>query len=261
MYGDYCPKLITEYQKMFATFVPNAINDNYFSANFGGNFFNYDDAKLIGCIREQLETDRNNFSEKEFSILLASLLYSADRCANTVGHYEAYIKNKPIPQRFAYALVTPVDDYADVEIHRKDANELASKISADVCYIDPPYNSRQYSRFYHVLENLTKWEKPMLHGAALKLPEENMSDYCRCTASERFADLIDKLDTGYVVVSYNNTYASKSNSSRNKIELEFIFDTLHDKGDTKVFEKPYQYFNAGKTDFENHKEYLFITQT
>ncbi|MBU4457771.1 MAG: DNA adenine methylase, partial [Candidatus Omnitrophica bacterium] len=31
----------------------------------------------------------------------------------------------------------------------------------DVAYIDPPYNARQYINFYHVLENLAKWEKPV----------------------------------------------------------------------------------------------------
>ena len=51
----------------------------------------------------------------------------------------------------------------DVSIFNQDANILAKKIKADIVYIDPPYNSRQYSRFYHVLENITKWEKPKLY--------------------------------------------------------------------------------------------------
>ena len=39
-------------------------------------------------------------SEKEFAILLASLLYSADKSANTVGHYDAYIKGDDICRYF-----------------------------------------------------------------------------------------------------------------------------------------------------------------
>ena len=261
MREKYNPSLLDEYQQKFVTLSPTELPENYFSDNFGGKYFNADDAVMIGHIREQLEYDRCRLTEKEFSVLLASLLYSADRCANTVGHYDAYIKGKSIPSRFEFVLINPVDVFTEVEIHREDANELAGKISADVSYIDPPYNSRQYSRFYHVLENLTKWEKPMLFGAALKPLEENMSDYCRIAASERFADLIGKLDTGFIVVSYNNTYAPKSKSSRNKIELDFILDTLTDRGHTKSFKKMHQYFNAGKTDLDGHKEYLFITQT
>jgi adenine-specific DNA-methyltransferase len=56
----------------------------------------------------------------------------------------------------------PIDpiDAQKISIFQKDANILTKKIKADVVYIDPPYNSRQYSRFYHVLETLIKWDKP-----------------------------------------------------------------------------------------------------
>ena len=104
-------------------------------------------------------------------------------------------------------------------------------------YIDPPYNSRQYSRFYHVLETLTKWDKPKLYGVALKPDPENMSDYCRANAKEKFAELVRDIDAQFLVVSYNNTYDSKSNSSKNKITLQEIEKILQAKGKTKVFEK------------------------
>ena len=157
----------------------------------------------------------------------------------------------------------PIDpiEVKKVAIFREDTNLLAKKIRADVIYIDPPYNSRQYSRFYHVLETLTKWDKPKLYGTALKPEEENMSDYCKVRARDRLAELVRDLDAKYLVVSYNNTYDSKSNSSQNKITLQEIKDILTSKGKTKVFEKDYRHFNAGNTDFKNHKEYLFVTTT
>ena len=104
-------------------------------------------------------------------------------------------------------------------------------------YIDPPYNSRQYSRFYHVYETLVKWDKPVLHGVARKPEAENMSEYCRKGASETFADLVRKLRCKCLVVSYNNTYASKSKSSENKITLEQIQKTLESVGETKVYSR------------------------
>ena len=61
-------------------------------------------------------------------------------------------------------------------------------------YIDPPYNSRQYCRFYHVYENLVKWDKPILSGVAMKPPAENMSKYCTSKAPEAFSDLVKNLD-------------------------------------------------------------------
>jgi len=32
------------------------------------------------------------------------------------------------------------------------------------------------------------------------------------------------------------------------------------RGSAKIFEKDYRYFNAGSTNFKNHKEYLFVTK-
>ena len=187
------------------------------------------------------------------------MLYSIDRIANTVGHYDAYFKKDHIEDGFFMKPIDPID-VKNVTIYKEDTNLLAKKIKADVVYIDPPYNSRQYSRFYHVLETLTKWDKPKLHGTALKPDPENMSDYCRVQAKDRLAELVRDLSAKYLVVSYNNTYDSKSNSSKNKITLQEIEKILERKGKTKVFEKDYRHFNAGNTNFNNHKEYLFVTK-
>lgn len=234
------------------------IKDNYFSTNFGGKFFNQQDAKLIGAIREDIANNKR-FNDKEKDILLASLIYSIDKIANTVGHYEAYFHKKDIPQQFIYQMIKPTP-VKNIAIYREDVNTLSKAIKADIVYIDPPYNSRQYSRFYHVLENLVKWEKPQLNGVALKPPAENMSEYCRTNAPKVFKELIDNLQCKFIAVSYNNTYNSKSSSSKNKISLEQIEEILNCKGKTTRYEHNHKFFNSGKTDFNDHKEFLFITE-
>ena len=235
------------------------LEDNYFSKNFGGKFFSNNSAKIIGFIRENIEENKNNLTEREYFMLIASLLYTADKIANTVGHFDAYFKKDFVNDSFFMKPIDPIDTQ-EISIFQEDTNVLAKKIKADVVYIDPPYNSRQYSRFYHVLETLTKWDKPKLYGVALKPDPENMSDYCRANAKEKFAELVRDIDAQFLVVSYNNTYDSKSNSSKNKITLQEIEKILQAKGKTKVFEKNYRHFNAGNTNFNNHKEYLFVTK-
>ena len=235
------------------------LEDNYFSKNFGGKFFSNNSAKIIGFIRENIEENKNNLTEREYFMLIASLLYTADKIANTVGHFDAYFKKDFVNDSFFMKPIDPIDTQ-EISIFQEDTNVLAKKIKADVVYIDPPYNSRQYSRFYHVLETLTKWDKPKLYGVALKPDPENMSDYCRANAKEKFAELVRDIDAQFLVVSYNNTYDSKSNSSKNKITLQEIEKILQAKGKTKVFEKNYKHFNAGNTNFNNHKEYLFVTK-
>ena len=83
-----------------------SLSSNYVSKNFGGKFFSKNDAKLIGYIREYIEKS-SDLNEKEKNVLLASLLYSADKAANTVGHYDAYIKGKNIPDVFSFELINP----------------------------------------------------------------------------------------------------------------------------------------------------------
>jgi len=251
-------KIITSYNNLSI----KKIKENFFSKNFSGKYFGKNDAKRIGYIRENIESIKSRLTKKEYYILIASLIYSSDRIANTVGHYDAYIKKGPKDNIFTFGMIEPVNTNKKFKIFLEDTNKLAKKIKADVVYIDPPYNSRQYSRFYHILETLAKWDKPKLYGTALKPEpkEENTSEYCKTNAPNVFQDLIKNLNCKYIVVSYNNTYNSKSNSSKNKITLEQIKITLKNKGQTKVYRKDYKAFNSGKTEFNNHQELLFITK-
>lgn len=238
-----------------------ALSDNYVSLNYGDKYFECDNAKIIGFVRDKIQRDyeARKLTKREFNILLASLLYSLDRCANTVGHYDAYVKGA-FQSNFVFELIEPIISETHVSIYREDANELARRVCADIAFVDPPYNSRQYSRFYHVLETIVKWDKPSLSGKAMKPPLENMSEYCKVNAPMVFNNLIQSLKVRYIVVTYNNTYDSRSSSSRNKITLEQINEILNTRGSTQIFEKNHNRFNAGKTDDVKHKEILFITR-
>ena len=57
-------------------------------------------AKIIGHIRDVIEDIKPTLSEKEYCVLLASLIYSMDKIANTLGHFDAYIKKKIVPKKF-----------------------------------------------------------------------------------------------------------------------------------------------------------------
>lgn len=260
---SYDYEKIIKYYKKYKCLDSSLITDNYVSLNYGNKYFSYDDSLKIGFIREDLEKNKDVLNDREFAILLASLIYSFDRCANTVGHYEAYFKGKEIRSSFSFELIDPiidVNDKRDICITRDDANKIASTIESDIVYIDPPYSSRQYSRFYHVIETIVKWDKPELFGVAMKPKPENMSEYCSAKAIDAFKELIFSLKAKYIVVSYNNTYNSKSKSSENKMTLEDMLKVLNKKGKTQVYSKEHMAFNAGKTDLNGHMEFIFITK-
>jgi len=256
-------KLIS-FKRIYENIDPRTIQTNYVSESYGNKYFEYYDSLKIGYIRDHIENNKANLNKREYSILVSSLLYSLDKSANTVGHYEAFFKKATLRSSFKFDLLNPIiykpDDNRKFFITRKDANLLAKSINSDVVYIDPPYSSRQYSRFYHLLENITKWEKPNLFGVAMKPKPENLSKYSTSNAFDSFSELIFDLNCKYIVVSYNNTYNSKSKSSENKMKLQDIEKILSLRGNTKIYSKKHNAFNAGKTKFNDHQEYLFITK-
>jgi adenine-specific DNA-methyltransferase len=81
------------------------IQDNYFSDVFTGTYFSYHNAKFIGSVREHLELIKNNLTQREYYIILSSLLYSADKIANTVGHYEAFYLQNPKKLKYNFSLL------------------------------------------------------------------------------------------------------------------------------------------------------------
>lgn len=256
---EYNQKIINECLKEFDSIDIKKVTDNYVSVNFGGKYFSYNDALVIGEIRERIEKMKNTINKKEYCILLASLLYSFDKIANTVGHYDAFIKKENIEDKFKFELISPIKCDTEIEIYREDSNQLCKKISADIVYIDPPYNSRQYGNSYHLLENIAYWEKKQVFGIAGKVRNnEAKSQYCLENATETFRDLIENLDCKYIILSYNNM-ARKGNSRSNaKISDDSIMEILSKKGIVSVFSVKYKLFSTGKTNINDNEERLFL---
>lgn len=235
------------------------LSSNYFSDIYGDKYFSIESSKKIGYIRDHIELIKSNLTDREYYILITSLMYATDKIANTVGHFEHYLKTKP--EKEDLKLMMPVDLLnRESEIYNQDANQLVDKISADIIYLDPPYNARQYINFYHVLENLARWDKPReFEGTSMKFKRDNLkSGYSQAKAKILMKDLIDKCSAKYIFVSYNNTYNASSGASNNKMSEDILTDILNSKGKTIKIEIPHKFFNSGKTKFLNHKEYLFI---
>ena len=128
-------------------------NSNYFSNNFSNTYFDATNAKKIGIIRDDIEKlfEKKIITQREKSYLFTSLIYALDKIANTVGHYDAYRKVDILEKKLFLLPLDIKNSKYSAEIYKDDANELVKKIKADVVYIDPPYNSRQYSDSYHLL--------------------------------------------------------------------------------------------------------------
>lgn len=255
--------IIDEWNKI----IPDDISDNYFSKYYGEKYFSLNQSKIIGQIRDDVEMKYKNqyVSIHEYNVLLASLILSIDKHANTVGHYESYLKkNKIIDKKIRFELIEKEETGNEVHVYNKDANTLIEEINDQnsILYLDPPYNARQYINFYHVLENLALWKKPNeMSGDSNKFPRQELkSVYSTSKAKNALEELVSKSKSKIIAISYNNTYNARSGASNNKISEEDLIKILEKIGKVKVVEFDFNAFNSGKTSIKGHKEKLYICQ-
>lgn len=235
---------------------------NYMTKNFADTYFSREDCAKIGYIREDIEKKykNNKINFRERALLLTSLLYAMDKIAKTCGHYDAYRKDVEFDAHLELLLpLASQKNNSENVCYNMDSNELVRKIYADLVYIDPPYNSRQYCDAYHLLENVARWEKPQVFGVARKMDRTKLkSKYCTKNATKTFEDLIQNLNCKYILFSYNNMATKGNDRSNAKISDDDIFRILHNKGKVKVFSEDYKAFTTGKSDIENNQERLFL---
>ena len=236
--------------------------DNYMTENFSDTYFSRADCAKIGFIREDIERQYNKglINNRERAILITSLLYAMDKIAVTCGHYDAYRKSAEFENKLELCVpLAEVNNNPLNQCFNEDANDLVRRISADLVYLDPPYNSRQYCDAYHLLENVARWEKPEVFGVARK-PDRSFlkSKYCTSGAIKAFETLINEIKAKYIVLSYNNM-AEKGNCRSNaKISDNDIMRILNAKGTVKVFEESYKPFTTGKSNIAENTERLFL---
>ena len=259
----YNDKKIHDIINQFNTLKADKLKDNYFSINFKDTYFSYDNCKIIGYIREQIEImyTQKKINYRERAILIAALLYSMDRIANTVGHYDSYLTSKSGLNNILILHCPLIKEYKNqhIKIYRQDANKLIKKIEADLVYIDPPYNSRQYSDMYHLLENVAEWKKPEVQFKAKKMDRTHIkSAYSLNQATKVFEDLIKNINAKYILVSYNDMRNNGNHRSNAKIKDEDLIRILKSKGELQIIEKEYYAFTTGKSINDNLKERFFL---
>lgn len=186
----------------------------HFAPAGGRMYFTQENADRIDAIRRRLHEwwTSGLIQDDAYYVLLAALIEGADRVANTAGVYAAYIKRwqgnakraltlKPeIPQRGARGSTA----------HRGDAAVVAANAGeVELLYVDPPYNARQYSGYYHVPEVIARgWFEtmPVLRGkTGLVAGEGQQSDWCSARkAGNALATLLAATSAHHALVSYNS---------------------------------------------------------
>lgn len=238
--------------------------DGFIYKNYclGGNgerqYFSDENGKKIDSIRIKIEEWKNTgkINKSMYYFLLASLLESADKVANTASVYGAYLKN--LKKSAQKQMILESADFElndnEHEVFKSDANELITRISGDILYLDPPYNSRQYGANYHILNTIAEY-KPFVPKGKTGLREYNRSKYCSVSSvKEEFESLIKNANFKYIFLSYNN---------EGLMSVEDVRRIMRKYGRYDLAQTDYQRFKADSNRFnkaESTVEYLHILE-
>lgn len=224
---------------------------------FERQYFTDENAMKCDSIRKKIESWNKEWkiNEDEYYFLLASLLESIDKVSNTTWLYWAFLK-KFKSSSLKKMVLKPALFHINKKSHvveNMDTNKFIKlkNISHDVVYLDPPYNERQYSANYHLLETIAKYDNPKLHWKTwLRDYTEQKSDYCKKNdVLKTFDDLIQNIDAKYIFLSYNNEWLMTFDDIKNIMSKRWDYDYIP---------KEYKRFKADKTENRNHKKEKII---
>lgn len=223
-------------------------------------YFSDHNGKKIDTIRKQIENwyQEKRIDDNSYYFLLASLLESADKVANTASVYGAFLKK--LKKSAEKDLVLEPAEFEincnHHKVYQQDANELIKSISGDILYLDPPYNARQYGANYHLLNTIALYDHFIPKGKT-GLREYTRSKYCsKSSVCTEFESLIKQAEFKYIFLSYNNEGLMSVSEIKTIMEKYGRYDLVSTN---------YQRFKADKDKNRNHKadstfEYLHILE-
>ena len=253
-HSNYSDKDVAEHLRLMENLPPV---HGYIFENFGGNYFSEANAARLDAWREYIS--ETELDEATSAALVTCVIYAADKVAQTVGHYDAFFASSRVSRRPELKIPLPIGVGFGHTVLNVDANDVVGDHEVEVLYLDPPYNSRQYSDNYHLPENIARWEKPEVRGVSKKMDRTGLkSKYSGRDAEGAFEDLVSRARAELVVLSYSNTGTSRVSRSNNVLSDNFISAVLSRKGRLTIEEIEFREFSVGRTSSRSHRERLFV---
>ena len=197
-------------------------------------YFTYENALKIQADYDCIQSWKKSklIDDLEYKILISSLIDSFDRVANTAGTYYAFLKsfNRKALKLFVFRIIKETPGSKNCETYLTDALELVKNHDCDVLYLDPPYNNRNYQRYYHLPETIANGVIPLPFGkSGVYVNKIVNSDFNnKKLATEAFEKLINATKARRIIFHYTdngiiNVATAKSIlSTYGDIEEEYI---------------------------------------
>lgn len=173
-------------------------------------YFSAANASRIDAISKQINDwhTTGKLNEVENSLLRHDLILAANRVANIAGTYGHY-RSKWSNGSTTNIVLIPSDivhHYSTLHtVIQGPAEEIACRIDADLCYIDPPYMKRQYAANYHIIETLARGDEPEAVGVSGLRPwRDQYSDFCsKLKIRNSFRRIFAEMNCEQFLISYS----------------------------------------------------------
>jgi len=216
------------------------------------------------------------------NVLLVALMSAMSNTASTTTHFAQYLKinslstfKNIIDKRRASILGLFVEFINEFKIkgllnvknpkaacHNLDYLELLHSIPLDetiMVYADPPYFKEHYSRYYHILNTLCKYDYPSIAdnpqthevSAGRYREDRNVSDFGkRKTALSAFKEMIK-------VCAQSKAWLTISYSSSSIVDINDILAVMNDYYSVESICIPLKHSKQGRSSTSDVVEYLF----
>lgn len=222
-------------------------------------YFSPDNAARLDAILQELAAweGAGLLTEQEAALLRHDTVLASNRVANIAGTYGHYWSKWTRASQQPLALVPSRFDRGPTGhlVLQGRAEDVATTLTCDLCYLDPPYTKRQYAANYHLLETIARGDEPEAIGVSGLRPwRDQYSDFCsKVRIRGAFRAIIMSADCPLFAVSY---------SEDGLLPREELAALLGEFGAVTSYAFPFPRFKSNQSDLDRTLlEFLFLLDT
>lgn len=248
------------------------IGFHLFTKYYSGTYWSYDQCVWIDSIRAVAEQYK---AEPQYYPILSSLIFAMSYVSQSTGHYAQYrnvtkdnmkdilgYRNREIWPYFEKKFIELIENVNgksnDFRVTTLDYVDCLRIIEEGATvYADPPYQSVHYSRFYHAIETLVKYDYPNVSFKGRYRDDRHQSPFCKkTTVKQAFLSL-------FKGVSLKRSHLALSYSDTGMIDLDEIINisknSLENYG-CEIMTKDHIHSKMGRSDEKSQdvKEYIIL---
>lgn len=240
----------------------NITGFSLFKRCYSGTYWSYEQCRYIDAIREVCEEYKGSVL---YDAIMAALVYAMSYSTQSTGHFAQYrtlaernyqdilqYRVKNIMTMFTRKLEELLTNRVEVPRHMLRTSTLefedcvATLEPGTIVYADPPYSSVHYSRFYHVLETLVRYDNPRLEYKGRYRENRYQSPFDqRSNVKAAFRRLFRGVDQQrcHLLLSYSDNAMVKLDELRT-----IAAEIFGDRYILSYYSKEYQHMKMGRSD-------------